>query len=156
MSKSDKDGKDGDYEVGRGKPPHQTQWKKGVSGNPSGKKKGAPNLKAALEDALLRPVTLTVNGEKKVFTMLEALVMRLAEAGLKGDTKATNSILDRIERLIGVDREQGVETSEEDHEILQRFLAGRDASGVAGSANDTTEMAEKRDTSPDEGEDDHA
>ncbi|WP_165354860.1 DUF5681 domain-containing protein [Tropicimonas sp. IMCC6043] len=32
--------KKGDYDVGYGKTPKHTQWQKGQSGNPSGKKKG--------------------------------------------------------------------------------------------------------------------
>ena len=57
--------------------------------------------------------------------------MKLLEAGIKGDIKVINSILDRIEPLIGSDQRQDAETSEEDIEILQRVLAKRDFSGLS-------------------------
>ncbi len=158
MSKSKKSSGGADYEIGRGKPPQHSRWEKGRSGNPGGKKKGTLNLQSAFQDALLRPVTVTVEGEKKIVSVLEALVMRLLEAGLKGDLRAINSILDRIERLIGFDREREIETSEEDLEILQRVLARRNFKVGANrrATSDAAETEEEIDTTPDESEDDHA
>ena len=72
-----------------------------------------------------------MDGEKKVISALDALVMRLLRWWYQGDIKAINSILDRIERLIGSERKQDTETSEEDIEILQRVLAKRDFSGLS-------------------------
>lgn len=155
MSKSDKKTKGGDYAIGRGKPPRQTQWQQGTSGNPGGKKKGTSNLKTALQGALLRPVAITEKGEKKIITIREALVMRLVEEGLKGNHRAINAILDRDERLIGFQREQGVETSEEDREILKRVLGRQKSSGA--TQHQTGGVAETEDnieTTPDE--DDYA
>jgi hypothetical protein len=157
VSKSDKKGEGGDYAIGRGKPPHQSRWQKGVSGNPGGKKKGTSNLKTALQDALLRPVTITENGEKKVISMREALIMRLVEAGLKGDSRAINAIFDRDERLIGIDREKEIETAEEDPEILKR-VGRRKVNGNANPrpTSDAAEAEDEIDTTPDKDEDDHA
>lgn len=56
--------------------------------------------------------------------------MRLLDAGIKGDVKVINSILDRIEPLIGSDQRQDTETSAEDIQILQRVLVKRDFSGL--------------------------
>ena len=132
--------------------PKQTRWEKGTSGNPGGKKKGTLNLATTFEEALLRKVTVTMDGEKKVISVMEALVMRLLDGGLKGDTKAINSILDRIERLIGSERKQDTETSEEDIEILQRVLAKRDFSGLSDDGlerPDTGEKTDEKDLAPD-------
>ena len=87
--------------------------------------------------------------------MLEALVMRLLEAGMKGDIKAINSIPDRIEGLIGSDRKQETETSEEDIEILQRVLVKRDFTGLTDAMSKRTDAGDKtegRDLAPDEPE----
>jgi hypothetical protein len=130
MRKSDKSSERADYKIGRGRPPRHTRWEKGTSGNPGGKKKGTLNLATTFEEALLRQVTVTMDGEKRVISVLDALVMRLLDGGLKGDTKAINSVLDRIERLIGSERKQDTETSVEDIEILQRVLAKRDFTGL--------------------------
>ncbi|WGJ16358.1 DUF5681 domain-containing protein [Methylocapsa sp. D3K7] len=87
-------------------------------------------METTFQEALIRPVTVTMDGEKKVISALDALVMRLLDAGIKGDIKAINSIFDRIERLIGSNRQQDTETSAEDIEILQRVLAKREFSGL--------------------------
>ena len=155
MSKSKKPPKGTDYEIGRGRPPRHSQWQKGNSGNPGGKKKGTLNLESTFRDALLRPIMVTVDGEKKIISVLEALVMRLLDGALKGDFKAINSILDRIERMIGFHHEQGLETSEEDREILQRVFPRRDFK-VGANASDAAETEDGIDTRPDESEDDHA
>ncbi len=109
-------------------------------------------MATTFEEALLRKVTVTMDGEKKVISVLEALVMRLLDGGLKGDFKAINSILDRIERLIGSERKNDIETSEEDIEILQRVLAKRDFSGLADvglERSDTGEETDEKDLAPD-------
>jgi Family of unknown function (DUF5681) len=105
-------------------------------------------LATTFEEALLRKITVTMDGEKNVISVLEALVMRLLDGGLKGDTKAINSILDRIERLVESERKQDTETSDEDIEILQRVLAKRDFSGLSDvvlARSDTGEETEGRD-----------
>ena len=48
-----------DYEVGYGKPPRQTRFRKGQSGNPRGRSPGTKNLKTLLNDALNEPVIVT-------------------------------------------------------------------------------------------------
>jgi hypothetical protein len=45
-----------DYQVGYGKPPKDTRFKKGQSGNPRGRAPGAKNLKTLLIDTLNEPV----------------------------------------------------------------------------------------------------
>jgi hypothetical protein len=85
--------------------------------------------------------------------VLEALVMRLLDGGLKGDPKAINSVLDRIERLIGSDRKQDTETNEEDIEILQRVLVKRDFSGLTDAMlkrTDAGEETQRTDLAPDD------
>jgi hypothetical protein len=52
-----------DYAVGRGKPPVNTRFKKGQSGNPRGPR--PKNLPALLIEALDEPVTATIDGEQR-------------------------------------------------------------------------------------------
>ncbi len=134
-----------DYKIGKGRPPRHTRWEKGTSGNPGGKKKCAVNLETTFQEAVIRPVTVAINGEKKVISALDALVMRLFDNGIKGDIKAINSILDRIERLIKSEQKQDPETSEEDIEILQRVLAKRDFSGLSDGGLERPDTGEKTD-----------
>jgi Family of unknown function (DUF5681) len=59
---------DDDYKVGHSKPPKHTQFKKGQSGNPSGR--GKRDRKVVdpnpLRAVLLENVVVTINGKKKV------------------------------------------------------------------------------------------
>jgi hypothetical protein len=52
-----------DYQVGRGKPPVHTRFKKGQSGNPRGPR--PKNLPALLVEALNEKVTVTIDGERR-------------------------------------------------------------------------------------------
>ena len=52
-----------DFEVGRGKPPVHTRFKKGQSGNPRGPR--PKNLPALLVDALNEKVVVTIDGERQ-------------------------------------------------------------------------------------------
>ena len=53
------------YDVGFGKPPKHTQFKKGQSGNPNGRPKGARNLKTDLFEEL-QTIVLVTEGSRKV------------------------------------------------------------------------------------------
>lgn len=143
MSKSDKKRKGGNYPVGKGKPPRHSQWQKGTSGNPGGKKKGTINLKTSLENALSHLITLTMDGQSKMIPACDALAMRYVNSGLNGKIRDIDAIFDRIERTIGRAKEQETETSEEDREILKRVL-GRQKSG-GGTQHQTGGMAETQD-----------
>src|SRR5215469_15592455 len=57
--------KQSDYEVGYGKPPRHTRFKKGQSGNPRGRPCGSKNLKTLLSEALSEPVIITENGRSQ-------------------------------------------------------------------------------------------
>jgi hypothetical protein len=61
-----------DYEVGPGKPPLHTRFKKGQSGNPRGRH--AQNLPALLVAALNQPVAVSENGRRRQVTKREAVI----------------------------------------------------------------------------------
>ena len=54
-----------DYEVGYGKPPRHTRFKKGQSGNPRGRPSGSKNLKTLLNEALNERVVVTEEGGRR-------------------------------------------------------------------------------------------
>lgn len=83
-----------DYEVGYGKPPVQSRFKPGQSGNPKGRRKGAKCFNTIVREALLRPVAVRTSAGTKKITSAEALVMKAIESGTKGDLRA-------IEKLLG-------------------------------------------------------
>jgi hypothetical protein len=84
MSRSSKD-----YEIGYGRPPKTTQWKKGQSPNPGGQ-----SSRRSIDDAetirklLLTPVKVTVNGVPKRVAALKVILEQLWNKGMAGDRRA--------------------------------------------------------------------
>jgi hypothetical protein len=76
------------YDVGYGKPPQRTQYRKGRSGNPKGRPKGTLNLATVLERTLREPVIIRVNGRPKKITKLQAAVTQVVNKAASGDLKA--------------------------------------------------------------------
>ncbi|MGC2200544.1 MAG: DUF5681 domain-containing protein [Stellaceae bacterium] len=85
--------KDTDSDVGYGKPPHHTRFKRGQSGNPKGRPAGRKNLSTVLSDALQQPVPVVENGRRKTITKLEAIVTQLVNRSAAGDPRATQQTL---------------------------------------------------------------
>src|ERR1700677_708497 len=64
----------GSYEVGYGKPPEDRQFKKGISGNPSGRPKKASDLESELIQELGSKVIMNENGKRKIIKKSEGLM----------------------------------------------------------------------------------
>lgn len=77
-----------EYEVGYGKPPAATRFKKGQSGNPKGRKPGAKGIAANIERELERKIIVREGGREIQITKGEALAKTLLTVGLKGNTAA--------------------------------------------------------------------
>ena len=85
-----------DYAVGYGKPPRQTRFRKGQSGNPRGRSPGAKNLKTLLNDALNEPVTVTGNGGHRKITKRQAIITQLVNRSATADLRAIKILLDML------------------------------------------------------------
>ena len=73
------------YEVGFGKPPKRTRFKKGRSGNPKGRPRKKPDLYLELTKVLRGKVTITVDGQQETVTVQQALFRRLRDEALRGE-----------------------------------------------------------------------
>ncbi len=81
------------YEVGYGKPPIHTRFKKGQSGNPKGRKKGAKALDTVVRDLLEERIPVnTPTGPRRV-PRIEMLLRKLIELGAKGNPRAIEQVL---------------------------------------------------------------
>jgi Family of unknown function (DUF5681) len=83
----------GNFEVGFGRPPKQSQFVKGKSGNPKGRPKGSQNLATIFEKVGRERVTVTENGRSRTLTKKHAAVLQLTNKSVSGDTKALRDYL---------------------------------------------------------------
>ena len=115
-----------DYEVGYGKPPRHTRFKKGQSGNPRGRPSGAKNLKTLLSEALNEPVIVTENGGRRKVTKRQAIVTQLVNRSATADFRAIKILLDivrDIERQTEPTAPETSDFSEADEKVLEQIKA---------------------------------
>jgi hypothetical protein len=80
-------------ETGYGRPPKHSQFKKGQSGNPRGRPKGASSFKADLAAELQEKLALFENGKERKITKQRAFIKTLTAAAIKKDIRAVNALL---------------------------------------------------------------
>jgi len=80
------------YDVGFGKPPKPSQFRKGFSGNPKGRPKGRRNLATVLARTLQERVVINENGVRRTVTKLEAAVKQLVNRAASGDLGAMRQL----------------------------------------------------------------
>ena len=91
-------------DVGYGRPPLESRFQKGRSGNPSGRPKKRPSTYAEdVLDVLALPVTAR-SGDKQVqLKTLEAMFLRLCQKGLNGEKRALLAAFDMIDMKAAAD-----------------------------------------------------
>ena len=120
----------GDYKVGYGKPPRNTRFKKGVSGNPTGRPKRKSSIKKepmsapmtsgakAVRDELTRLVPVQDAGASKTMVMPQAAIRQLAHLAFKEKSVMATKELVRL-GLQEIEREQ--EEIAENHRFWRRY-----------------------------------
>jgi len=83
-----------DYDVGYGKPPLHSRFKKGFSGNPRGRPSGSKNISTLVREALDEPVIVTEEGGRRKITKRQAMVTQLVNRSAKADLRALEILLD--------------------------------------------------------------
>lgn len=86
-----------DYDVGYGKPPKNTRFARGRSGNPRGRPKGTKNFATMFHEVTQELIRVRENGKDKTMTKLEAAFRQLVGKAMSGDLKATKEICNGIE-----------------------------------------------------------
>jgi hypothetical protein len=87
------------YSVGYKKPPRNTRFRKGQSGNPQGRPKGAFRFAGILQRALNEPVAVVEQGERRSISKLEAVVKQLVNKAAGGDLRAVTLVTQLIEQV---------------------------------------------------------
>jgi hypothetical protein len=109
--------------VGYGKPPGATRFKKGVSGNPKGRPKGSLNVATVFARTLREKVVINEHGQRKTVTKLEAALKQLVNKGASGDLRAVSQLVDLAHDAEAKQNAAGLESPAID-ELDQEVIAG--------------------------------
>jgi Family of unknown function (DUF5681) len=135
-------------EVGYGKPPKKNRFSKGQSGNPKGRPKGSKSPATIFEQAAQERVSVTIGGETRKMSKLEAIAIQMANKAAAGDPKAVHTFLywlnktsedaSTIDPVAGRPEENDVKMMAT---ILKRFRPTNDYPSVSETAQPPRELA---------------
>jgi hypothetical protein len=113
-----------DAEGGYGRPPKDTRFKKGRSGNAKGRPKGTRNLKTDLASVLHARVAIREDGELRHVSRQEAMLLTLCAKALQGDTKASSQLFSMLTKTENQDTapSQPDVVTNDDLYIVEEFL----------------------------------
>lgn len=142
MTKDNKKKMKRDYDVGYAKPPKESQFKKGESGNLKGRPKSAKGVLASLKRELESKITVQEGNRTERITKAEAMAKQLMNKALKGDIRAMITLLRLDPELYGdavayLEADAGLsEQAPEpvDYEILRHFFSQPNSNKVHGDA----------------------
>jgi hypothetical protein len=106
--------------VGYGRPGQEHQFRPGASGNPRGRPRGAKNESTILREILARKIVNRSGDRVRRITVLEGILLRIADDSLKGDIKSAAFLLNRYAAMVsGVLQVQDIR--DDDREVLEAF-----------------------------------
>lgn len=114
-----------DDQVGNKRPPVATRFKKGQSGNPKGRPKGTLNFGTDLAKELAEAIVVSEGGARRKITKQRAFIKAMVARALQGDTRAANSLLLAIAKLLPPPEPQAPSAgvlSQDDEAILAAFV----------------------------------
>lgn len=132
------------YEIGYSKPPVETRFKNGQSGNPHGRPKGSRNKRPALNEERMKSIVIDeayrrikVNdGDRKIsIPMVQAIIRSLALAAVKGQQRAQRLFTELVATVEGGNKrlhDEWLETAIEYKVSWERELARRAREGITG------------------------
>jgi hypothetical protein len=119
-----------DYKVGYKRPPKETRWKKGQSGNPA-RQRPAQVLSAleSIDKHLLRPIKVVENGQTRRVTTLEVILRQLLQQELEGSRRALSVRL-KYEAIAQESHEQGLELQFAESDYMQALVGSMPSEGT--------------------------
>lgn len=124
----------GDYEIGKGKPPEWSRFRKGQSGNPRGRprKKPAdtPIGDSAIDELhrqiLNRKITIKEGGKARVVSLHEAVMQSQIRTAAKGNPLAQRDVLASARELEARDEQRQLARQEEDRKFFETLVRFRE------------------------------
>lgn len=92
----DDDGTNDDQKVGYCQPPKHSQWPKGTSGNPSGKRKRAETILEKMHRILGEDIIVSQSGSKTAMPMDEAMIRTAGQKAISGSIGALKLLLELL------------------------------------------------------------
>jgi hypothetical protein len=133
------------YTVGRNRPPKHTQFKKGQSGNPKGRPKGAKNIWTILQEEADAMVAFTENGKPTKASKTTLAIKSAMNKAVKGDLRALHLILRLFEKHGPPHTEVDAETAQQSEIAANRVETDAEILEMLGLSAFVTP---RRDTAP--------
>jgi hypothetical protein len=111
--------------VGYAEPPKSGQFKKGQSGNSSGRPKGAKNLRTVIKEAASKKLSVVEDGKRKKKTKMDLMVTQMFNRAAQGEARFTQMALDQfrnIENRPGTDQNNNF-FEEADQPVIAQIIA---------------------------------
>ena len=89
---------DASYDVGYRKPPTATQFRPGVSGNPSGRRTSPPSLSQRLDRILAEKVEVSERGQSRRISREEVFLRQMVAKAIGGDRQFGRLVLEYLQR----------------------------------------------------------
>src|SRR5208283_3066093 len=109
------------YDVGYRKPPPQTRFRKGESGNPKGRPRRTKNLRTDLLEELQERIPIREGSRSAKISKQRAVVKTLVNNTLKGDTRSGSILMNLMLRVFDLEAEplavEDEALSAEEHEL---------------------------------------
>ena len=130
---------DDEHDVGYGKPPTHSQFRKGRSGNPKGRPKGSSNFSTDLKETLEEPIRVTEHGKSRTVSTQLATLKRLRGKALSGDARALDRLIELArlyndeetpEAAAGLDATDAGILEAHDEKVLQQAGVAQKSRGV--------------------------
>ena len=117
-----------DSKVGYRRPPVNTRFQPGQSGNARGRPKGTANLRSDLRDEMSELIRVREGERNLKVSKQRAMLKALVAKALKGDARAANVVLGLVSKLFEAAEtpiEPAPSLTTDDQAILERFLTRR-------------------------------
>jgi hypothetical protein len=127
------------YEIGWGKPPQHTRFKKGRSANPKGRPSKTRNLKTDLINELGGHIRVREGDREILISKQEAFLKSLIARALKGDARAPALLINMMAKLLDVASAPApTEVSADEQEIIDSYYSRRIADAAIAKAPGAT------------------
>jgi Family of unknown function (DUF5681) len=129
----------GGKQVGYRNPPEATRFKKGQSGNPTGRRKGSLNVATVFAQTLREKVVVNENGQRKTMTKFEAAIKQFVNKAASGDLRALQLLVTLSREAETREREsqpKSMTLHESDQKVIEGILKRFQAVNQGGARNE--------------------